>query len=103
MQEHYSAVENVPVKCTGSSNIRILPNPVTGNQLQVRFENFAKDNYTIEVFSSNGAIVIKKKIILTNDNQQINIDGLDRLSKGTYWIKISNEYQVLVTDKIIKQ
>ena len=103
MQEHYSAVENIPVKCTGSSNIRILPNPITGNQLQVRFENFAKDNYTIEVLSSNGAIVIKKKIILTNTNQQINIDGLDRLSKGTYWFKISNAFEVLFTDKIIKQ
>ena len=103
MQEHYSAVENVPVKCTGSSNIRILPNPVTGNQLQARFVNFARDNYTIEVFSSSGAIVIKKKIILTNANQQINIDGLDRLSKGTYWVKISNAFEVLFTDRIIKQ
>ena len=103
LKEHYSVVENVPVRCSNSSGILIFPNPFTGNELQIRFENFAKDDYTIEVFSSNGAIVLKRKIILTNANQQINIDGLEILSKGTYWVKISNAFEVLVTDKIIKQ
>jgi type IX secretion system substrate protein len=104
LQEHYSSVENIHVKCDGPSNMRVLPNPVTGNQVQLKFENFIKDNYIIEVYSSNGAMVLQKKIVLTNSNQQIYLDGLERLSKGTYWIKLSNSsYQLIATDKLLRQ
>jgi len=103
-QEHYSSVENIPVKCFGPSNIRVLPNPVSGNQVQIRLENFAKDNYTIEVYSSNGAMVLQKRIMVGNSNQQIYLNGLEKLSKGTYWIKVSNTaYQVIAIEKILRQ
>ena len=102
-QEHYSSVENVPVKCVGQPTVRVLPNPVTGNELQIRFENFARDNYTVEVFASNGAMILKKKIEISNAYQQVSITEIGKLTKGSYWVKISNAYQVLATDKILRQ
>lgn len=103
-KEHYSAVENIPVKCSNTSSIQILPNPVSGNELKISFENFSKAHYIIEVYSANGTMVLKKEIVLTNTNQQINIEGFERLSKGTYWVKVMNAAnQLIATDKILRQ
>ncbi|MCB0761026.1 MAG: S8 family serine peptidase [Flavobacteriales bacterium] len=73
----------------GENEVVCFPNPATEN-LNVQLESAFLGEYELQIFSSIGALVMKKEI---NHNQQKTSSQLDidKLENGVYIVKIANE------------
>jgi hypothetical protein len=84
---HYSQVVKVHM-AKGKNSIQVYPNPVTNNLINLRFSRMTDGTYTARLLSSNGALVMTKKILLTGSNtmQPMTIPG--ELSNGNYLLEV---------------
>jgi len=75
----------------------IFPNPVS-HELNIKINSPLSGDSSLEVINTMGQVVFQLNSIPT-PNTRIN---LDRLSSGTYFIKIFDNQNILFQDKIVK-
>jgi hypothetical protein len=79
--------------------IAVFPNPV-GNELRITIPlEWQNKDLVFEIFSSNGHLVKKTRILNSNKTETINVSTLTR---GEYLVKVTCEYQT-TEQKILKQ
>ncbi|MBA3663289.1 MAG: YHYH protein [Bacteroidetes bacterium] len=103
---HNTITESVTTY-TGNSNglkeeeqnisCRIFPNPATQEFIHLFIDAIAQNNFTIVITDITGKIVRTEKNIQPTVSYTFDLNGL---SKGVYFMKISNEY-ISKTEKII--
>lgn len=84
------------VELIASSMILVYPNPIQRNEyLSVSVPSQLSKNSTLELTSSTGQLVKRRPI-----SQELTQIPLSHLSKGVYWLKISN-YEFSTVKKIV--
>ena len=89
-------IESDGVDELGMNNLRVYPNPTTG---ELRIENGEWRIENVEVFDIYGKKLLSNHLIPSSSNQQINIS---ELPAGVYFLRIQTETGT-VTQKVIKQ
>jgi hypothetical protein len=95
----YSGI--VLIKTSGNNNITLLNNPVTNNNIQFQLNGFAKGNYEVQLFNSNG-LLLKKQSIYVDGNSSIHQLYTNSSSKGGVVVlkvigeNTSNEIRLLI-------
>ena len=84
------------------NNFSAYPNPFT-NSINLTFSLFKNENLTIDLVDANGRIIqnLSKEKVFSSGNNSLNLDLPEILSKGIYFLKISNGFENN-TIKIIK-
>ena len=85
-----------------SSNIRLFPNPVLYDEVNVIFDKIPPGNYTIQLANVFGSKVMQQKVTITNNRQTATIHLPGLLSKAFYYVCILNEKnEVVGIDKLV--
>ena len=93
----------VSVKVLGfNSAFRMYPNPVTNN-LYLNIRHTANSKVRISVINTDGRKVIRQNQNLVSGNNSLSIDGVERLSKGTYILNINIEGGKRIVRRFQKQ
>lgn len=74
----------------GSNQIRIWPNPVTGNQFFLQFDQLEKGNYSLVITDVMGRQVISKGISISNESQRQQVVLPAANAKGVYLVKVTD-------------
>ena len=85
-----------------TSSVIIYPDPVK-ETLNVNIANTEADKGMISVISSIGEQVIQQKVQLANGNNSFTVDGVNKLSGGTYQLIIKLESGKVITKEFFKQ
>ncbi len=64
------------------SFMSVYPNPVIGNQVNVRFGNFVNDTIAVSIYSLQGAKVFEDKFVVNSETLTFSLNNT--LSAGTY-------------------
>jgi len=83
-------------------NISIYPNPLFGGELNIEFNLKNSTDVLVQLINSSGQIVystIYTPLII--GPQKININRVHSLSKGVYYLKLSNNQQLNITETFI--
>ena len=81
-------------KLAANSNARVYPNPVAGSQFNVLFENQKAGRYTI-LFTDIAGKIIQSKVVNIGKTGQVEfLRFTNKLSKGTYLVKVVGENKV---------
>lgn len=85
----YSAIVKVaPENLTPS--ISVLPNPVKGKQMQVRFEAAKEGKYTLSIHNESGQRIYNEVINISNSIEVRTIRLKKTVAAGAYFIKLQN-------------
>ncbi|MEP7165182.1 MAG: ice-binding family protein [Ferruginibacter sp.] len=88
----YSSVVKVFVKeLKDVSSIVVYPNPVTGNDISVQFNNVTKGNYTMQLFNAAGELTATKTIRHTETTSLETFKLDERFIAGKYELKLTGE------------
>ena len=98
---YYSKTISIKIN-NKTSSVIIYPNPVK-ETLFVNIANTQNDKGTISVISSIGEQVIQQKVQLANGNNSFTVDGVNKLSGGTYQLIIKLESGKVTTKEFFKQ
>jgi peptidoglycan hydrolase-like protein with peptidoglycan-binding domain len=76
--------------------IRVFPNPVLFDEVNIQFNELPPGNYTIQLANVLGRKVIEQKVIITghNQNEIMRIPGFT--AQGFYYIRILNDKNIEV-------
>lgn len=91
----YSNVVIVRVGSVKLSNV--YPNPFV-QSVRIELESRTKENAQIRIIAANGKVVVSQQEQIQIGGNQITINGLDKLSTGTYTIEITTS-----TERIIEK
>jgi hypothetical protein len=94
----YSEVALVSVNCDKGGSIVLYPNPAS-NVVKLQM-NVKAGKYTIDVLSQLGGVVIRRTE-QTVDGQVIEVRGLERLAKGVYYVRVSEQHGSIYYEKLI--
>jgi len=81
---------NVAVVILKTKGIKVWPNPFVGT-LQVSFTATSMGNIQMRLIDESGKTVVFKKQTVAQGSNQLNIDGLNKLSHGNYVLEITEE------------
>jgi hypothetical protein len=70
--------------------ISVFPNPVTGNSFVLKLTNIKEDNYTVNLYSSKGALILVKNISYLKGNNNYTINLAPAMAAGTYTLQLLN-------------
>lgn len=84
-----------PLLKTG--NIRVYPNPVLFDEVNIQFNDLPTGNYLIELADPLGRKVIQQKVKLTSQKQTALIQIPASTAQAFYYIRILNEKKALVS------
>jgi len=91
-------------KLADNAAARVYPNPVSGNQFNVLFEDQKTGRYTILVTDIAGKALQSKEVSVGKAGQVESIRFANKITKGTYLVKVISENKVQAfTEKIIVQ
>ncbi|MFZ4058280.1 MAG: T9SS type A sorting domain-containing protein [Ferruginibacter sp.] len=95
----FDLVKPTPVAVGGSS---VYPNPVTGNQFNVLFDNLKLGRYTILLTDLAGRVLQSKVATIVSPKQIENVRLFNKVSKGMYLVKVLDEKgQLSFSDKVV--
>jgi hypothetical protein len=98
-QINYS--KTVAVKLEGNTdNFQVSPNPFS-NYIQLNLQNRKNEIAIVKIYDAVGRVLITKQIQLVNGSNFVSLDGLSKLSSGTYVIQLNSSEGSMVK-KIIK-
>jgi hypothetical protein len=83
-----------------TNEISLYPNPVSGDVLNIKWSNAGVDTTNVIVHNSLGQQILSREVSLTN--QGLQLDGMSSLSKGMYFVTVSNN-GMNTTLKFIKE
>jgi hypothetical protein len=88
------AVSFTSIVTAGSGNnsqgIVVAPNPVKGGLVNLRLNNLAKGNYTVNVFSGSGEKVFSSSVSHGGGNSVQTLTLASSVSKGLYNVHVTN-------------
>jgi len=90
---------NIDALNYGKINLTIYPNPVV-DQLSLLFESSLMENYQVEIYNSEGRLLLVESLQAGTTNHQINTTNLPA---NLYWIDLKNEYGSIWRERFIKQ
>jgi hypothetical protein len=73
-------------KFDNSSFLTVYPNPVSNNQINIRFATSLNDNIAVAVYNIQGAKVFDSKFAVSGSTLNFSINN--RLSSGTYILEV---------------
>ena len=86
-----------------SSRATVFPNPLTGNQLNIIFDNdFQRGNYDVQIRNINGQIIYTNKMEINSTKQIIDLSGVN-LSKGFYAIQLQKLNHLIQSKFIVSE
>jgi hypothetical protein len=87
-----------------NTDARVFPNPVTGNEFKVLFDNQAAGQYMILVNDLSGRNVLTQNAAIASKMQAITIRISSALAKGVYIVKVLDAAkQTVFTDRVVVQ
>jgi hypothetical protein len=98
---YYSKIVAVKKNRIGST-VLIYPNPVK-RQLFLSIQNTSDDMAIISVINATGKRVLQQRENLYNGNNSIAIEGVEKLSRGVYFISVNVDSESKIIKKFIKQ
>lgn len=84
-----------PLKQAGK--VKVFPNPVLFDEVNVQFAGLPPGNYTIELVSSLGKTVMQQKAIISGNVQTVALQISTITAQGFYYIRVLNEKQNVVS------
>jgi hypothetical protein len=69
----------------------VYPNPVTGNEIQVRMTNVKSGNYEAKVYSTQGQLLTTKRVQYNETDGTFKIKTTRSMVVGKYDLKIEGE------------
>jgi hypothetical protein len=96
----YSQVLLFRKKTDGTHSISINPNPVSGNAV-VNINYSKQVDIELRVIDVNGKILIKQKKQLSQGNNSITINGMDKLQPGFYIVQAIANNDKLTTSFVL--
>ncbi len=96
--------EILEAPATTGSKVNLFPNPVTGNQFSLRFNELPAGAYSIQVSEISGRQVLQQPVTIGGKNQTQAIQLGASASKGVYLVKVIDVTNRIVYDnKIVIQ
>jgi hypothetical protein len=89
---HYSIV--IPVQAGKNLSVRVAPNPAS-ETATVYIACTGDGTAAISVLDVNGLVVWRQKAQLRNGSNAVPLTGLNHLSRGTYFIRVTSPDGVL--------
>lgn len=80
-----------------TGNIRVYPNPVLFDEVNIQFNDLPSGKYIIELADPLGRKVVKQKIMLTTQSQTVLLQIPTITAQAFYYIRILNEKNALVS------
>ncbi|OQP56755.1 hypothetical protein A4R26_25220 [Niastella populi] len=80
-----------------TGNIRVYPNPVLFDEVNIQFNDLPTGKYTIELADPLGRKVVKQKVLLTTQRQTVLLQIPTITAQAFYYIRILNEKNALVS------
>lgn len=97
----YSNIVTVNLNNKGEQ-LTVYPNPVKGNHLNIQINNLKAGNYTAEIYTLGGQLVISKSIKQSgNGNASFVVDFQNKLSAGNYTFIVKNNDGFQIKKSII--
>lgn len=85
-----------------NSDAKIYPNPLTGTQFNVVFDNQPAGKYTIQLTDLAGRALQNKVVVISKAGQVENIQVIGKNGRGMYLVKVLNSKGKLAfSDKIV--
>ena len=78
-----------------SSGLQVSPNPVTGDYLNVYFNNQQLGNYHMTIFNSQGQVIIKKEVSIKSKSEKHQILFGKKYASGKYLLKVCNHEGII--------
>jgi len=98
------STQNRKPSVTDAASLRVFayPNPMTGNNISLQFDNAVKGQYRMEIVNTLGQVVFRKDIQHAGGSavQTVNVNA--RLSKGVYQLHLTGR-ESRASVKIIKE
>jgi hypothetical protein len=86
----------------GNDNISVFPNPVTGSQFRLTFNDNPAGNYTILLTDLAGRALFTKVVNVQGKNQVETVSLRSKPAQGMYLIKVlSAEKKAVFSDKLV--
>jgi hypothetical protein len=97
----YSSIANLLAGTSSASGIKVYPNPVTGNQINVQFNNLMAGVYTARLLNTDGQEISIATINYggSDNPQAINIPST--LAAGSYKLEVSMTGKTVYTSSVI--
>lgn len=87
---------------TGNDNVSVFPNPVTGNQFRMSFDDNTPGNYNIVLSDLAGRVLFTKVVNVQAKRQVETISLKSKPAQGMYLIKvIDSEKKTIFSDKLL--
>lgn len=87
-----------------NSDARIFPNPVTGNEFKVLFDNQAAGQYYVVLSDLSGRSILSQTAQVSGKMQTVIVRINNTVGKGVYFIKVLDASKQLVfTDRVVIQ
>ncbi|MGQ8338285.1 CotH kinase family protein [Sunxiuqinia sp. A32] len=84
------------------ADVSIFPNPFN-DELRIQFIERLDSKIHLEVYNAQGMMVMSNNDFVIGNQLIVGSDKLTRLNPGIYFVKVSDETQVLLSDKLIKR
>ena len=97
----YSTILIIRMKVGSKLDIQVSPNPFS-EKLIVRFTGTENTTANIRIVNLTGQLLIIKKAIVSKGYNNIQIEGLQNLSAGTYLATIVVDGRIIGSQKIVK-
>lgn len=99
----YSKTVFVNTTAASKLNLSVAPNPVTGGVLKINYYEASAGVYQLQLFNSNGYLVIKKSILpgeATTFSATINVKNLPA---GIYHLSVIKDTKLVSTSSVVIQ
>jgi Secretion system C-terminal sorting domain len=86
----YSTIILIRKETNNIKSITITPNPVSNRMAAVRFYAASAGSFDLRVVDISGKTVLQQKVKVSEGNNSVSANGIDRLSAGIYTIQMTN-------------
>lgn len=83
-----------------ASNLRLYPNPVSGDELNITFSNSSQDAVTVSVVNMTGQVIRTQRF--DQASTTLTLDNMSTIATGVYFVNVTQGAQT-ATLKFIKQ
>jgi hypothetical protein len=84
------------------NGVKIFPNPVLDDHVNIQFNELAPGNYTIQLANSIGKTLIKQKVTISSSAQTESMNLPHYTSQGFYYVRIlDDKNKVVSTQKLV--
>ena len=97
----YSTILVIRMKAGTKLDIQVSPNPFI-EKLTVRFTGTVNTIADIRILNLSGQVIMMKKVAINKGYNNIQIEGLQNLSAGTYLATIVVDGRIIGSQKIVK-